>query len=183
MTSLFNGLITSKTRIRILMRLFLNPARHAYLRELAGEFGVSPSQVREELEQLQEAGLLARERSGRKIHYQANPGHPLFPELHSMVKKAMGMDHIFDSIIRRLGNLEKVYLLDEYAEGKEGGFIDLLLVGNIDQANLADLVAKAEHYIERKIRTVILSGDEFRQMWPALQSRPHLLIWEGGAVT
>ncbi|MBI5557286.1 MAG: winged helix-turn-helix transcriptional regulator [Deltaproteobacteria bacterium] len=180
MTSLFNGLITSKLRIRILMRLFLNPSRQAYLRELSNEFGVSPSQVREELQQLKESGLLADQRYGRKIHYQANTQHPLFPELHSMVKKAMGMDHIFDSIISRLGSLEKVYLLDEYAEGKDGGLIDLLLVGDIDQANLTDLVAKAERYVERKIRTIILGTHEYVKMWPTFKNRPHLLIWEKG---
>ena len=45
MKDLFTSLITSKTRIRILMRLFLNPEGNAYLRELAEEFAVSPSQV------------------------------------------------------------------------------------------------------------------------------------------
>ena len=52
MVNLLSGLITSKTRMRILMRLFLNPARQAYVRELASEFGMSPSQVKDELDQL-----------------------------------------------------------------------------------------------------------------------------------
>ena len=34
MVPLFDALITSKMRVRILMRLFLDPANHAYLREL-----------------------------------------------------------------------------------------------------------------------------------------------------
>jgi hypothetical protein len=34
------------------MRLFHNPKQHAYLRELSDEFGLAPSQVREELKQL-----------------------------------------------------------------------------------------------------------------------------------
>ncbi len=62
MKSIFSGLITSKTRIRILMRLFLNPGRQAYLRELADEFNASPSQVREELRQLNDAGFLESEK-------------------------------------------------------------------------------------------------------------------------
>ena len=57
MTSIFSGLITSKTRIKILMRLFLNPKQNAYLRELADEFNAAPSQVREELRQLNDAGF------------------------------------------------------------------------------------------------------------------------------
>ena len=103
MDTLFTGLITSRTRIQILMRLFLNPQRQAYLRELAAEFDISPSQVKEELGQLHQAGLLRNERSGRQINYRANTTHPLFPELQSMVRKALGMDRILESIIERLG--------------------------------------------------------------------------------
>ena len=55
---MLSGLITSKIRIQILMRLFLNPERNAYLRELAGEFGASPCHVKNELDQLKEADLL-----------------------------------------------------------------------------------------------------------------------------
>jgi len=175
--SIFSGLITSKTRIRILMRLFLNPDRHAYLRELAGEFQASPSQVREELQQLNDAGLLEREKEGRQINYRANSNHPLFPELHSMVRKALGMDRILDSIIERLGNLEQAWLIDDYAEGKDTGLIDLVLVGDIHQENLGDLVAKTERYIGRKIRTLVLSSSEYRDLGPTFAGRPQFLLW------
>ena len=180
LNSIFSGLITSKTRIRILMRLFQNPDSQAYLRELAGEFKVSPSQVRDELQQLNEAGLLEREKNGRQINYRANSKHPLFPELHSMVRKALGMDKILDSIIERLGNLEQAWLIDDYAEGKDTGLIDLMLVGDIDQANLVDLVAKTERYIGRKIRTMVLSGKEHNKLERLFDARPRLLLWERG---
>ena len=174
---LFSGLITSKTRIRILMRLFLNPEGNAYLRELAEEFAVSPSQVKEELSQLSGAGLLESEKQGRQIHYRANTRHPLFPELHSMVHKALGMDRIIDSVIERLGRLEFAFLLDDYAEGKDTGIIDLGLVGDIDQTNLVDLVGKTERYIGRKIRTLVLSPEEYARMRPVLKKRPMLPLW------
>jgi predicted transcriptional regulator len=177
MLDVFNGLITSKVRARILMRLFLNPNQNAYLRELAKEFDVSPSQIKEELDNLSEAGLLSKEKGGRQINYSANVRHSLFPELHSMVKKAMGMDRILDSIVCRLGKLEKAYVIDDYAEGKDTGIIDLVLIGNIDRENLNDLVAKSEKYIERKIRTLVLSHDEYNRLKKSLAGRPTLLLW------
>jgi DNA-binding IscR family transcriptional regulator len=67
MLSLFSGLITSKTRIKILMRLFLNPNGAAYLRELADDFQTSPSQVKDELDQLREAKLLVSSKEGRQV--------------------------------------------------------------------------------------------------------------------
>jgi DNA-binding transcriptional ArsR family regulator len=177
MRDLFSGLITSKTRIRILMRLFLNPGGNAYLRELAEEFAISPSQVKDELSQLRQAGLLESEKQGRQIHYRANTRHPLFPELHSMVHKALGMDRILDSVIERLGHLEMAFLLDDYAEGKDTGIIDLGLVGAIDTTNLTDLVGKTERYIGRKIRTLVLTRDEYARLRPMLSKRPILPLW------
>ena len=178
MVSIFSGLITSKTRIKILIRLFLNPTRQAYLRELADEFNAAPSQVREELRHLDEAGFLESKKNGRQINYKANQKHPLFHELQSMVQKSLGMDRILDSILDRLGNLEEAYLIDDYAEGKDTGIIDLVLVGNIDQENLIDLVHKTERYIDRKIRTLVLSSEEWRGMFSDLKKRPLLKLWQ-----
>ena len=86
------------------------------------------------------------------------------PELKSMVSKVMGIDQVIDGIVNRLGDLELAYLIDDYAEGKDTGIIDLVLVGNIDEENLIDLVHKTERYIDRKIRTLILSNKEWKDL-------------------
>ena len=177
MLDVFNGLITSKVRARILMRLFLNPEQHAYLRELAKEFGVSPSHIKEELDNMSEVGLLSREKEGRQINYSANVGHSLFPELSSMVKKAMGMDRILDSIVKRLGNLEQAFVIDDYAEGKDSGLIDLVLIGEIDRNNLEDLVAKTEKYVQRTIRTLVFSEKGFAEKTSLFKDRAIFYLW------
>ena len=160
------------------MSLFLNPERSAYLRELSEEFSVSPSMVKGELQSMEENGLLTSEKAGKQIFYRANKQHPLFPELNSMVHKALGMDHILESIIDRLGDLEQAYLLDDYAEGRDTGIVDLLLVGHIDTTNLGDLVNKTEKYIGRKIRTLCLTPDEYHGMTEQLGRRTKMLLWE-----
>ena len=68
--------------------------------------------------------------------------------------------------------------LDDYAENKDTGIIDLLLVGNIDPYHLNDLSRKTERYIKRKIRPLVLSSDEFEQFRPKLEDRPRFLVWE-----
>ena len=178
MDNLFAGLIASKTRIKLLIRFFFNPKTQSYLRELAKEFDVSTNSVREELNQLTKTNLLNSQKDGRQVFYTANQEHPLFPELKSMVSKVMGIDQVIDGIVNRLGDLEKAYLIDEYAEGKDTGIIDLLLVGNINQYHLNDLSRKTERYIKRKIRSLVLSREEFDELKPMLENRPRLLIWE-----
>ena len=178
MPSLLGSFITSKMRIRILMRLFLNPDQDAYLRELSNEFNASTSQVKDELQHLSAAGLLESHKNGRQINYRANTSHPLFPELQSMVKKSLGMDQILESIIQRLGNLKLAFLVDDYAQGKDTGLIDLVLVGDIDRNSLEDLVKKTEKYINRKIRTFVLNQSEYKGMETVFEGKPKLILWE-----
>jgi len=176
--NLFTGLISSKTRIKLLIRFFFNPSTRSYLRELANEFNVSTNSVREELNQLTRTELLTSQKSGRQVFYKANQKHPLFPELKSMVSKVMGIDQVVDGIVTRLGDLELAFLLDDYAEGKDSGIIDLVLVGDIDQYHLNDLSRKTERYINRKIRSLVLSRDEFKEFEPKLKASAHILIWK-----
>jgi hypothetical protein len=178
MDNLLAGLISSKTRIKLLVRLFFNPNTRAYLRELAKEFDVSTNAVREELNQLKKTKLLRTQKSGRQVYYMANTAHSLFPELKSMVSKVMGIDQVIDGIVDRLGDLERAYLIGDYAEGKDTQIIDLVLVGNIDHYHLNDLSRKTERYINRKIRSLVLSRDEFQDFLPKLENQPRVLIWE-----
>jgi len=178
MENIFSGLITSKTRIKLLVRLFFNPQVRSYLRQLAKEFNLSTNAVREELNQLKNADLLKTEKCGRQVHYWANTDHPLFPELKSMATKAVGFDRIIESIVNRLGELERAYVIDDYAEGKDTGIIDLVLVGNIDAYHLNDLCRKTEKYIKRIIRPLVLPVAEYMDFKKDLMQRPHFLIWE-----
>jgi len=176
--SLFTGIISSKTRIKLLTRLFFNPQIRSYLRELAKEFNISTNSVREELNQLKQSKLLKAEKNGRQVFYMANQEHPLFPELKAMVGKVMGIDKVIDGIVNRLGDLELACVIGDYAEGKDTGIVDLLLVGKIDQYHLSDLSRKTELYIKRKIRSLVLSRKEYEQMLPELEKRPRVLVWE-----
>jgi predicted nucleotidyltransferase len=159
------------------MRFFLNPKARSYLRELAKEFNISTNAVREELNLMTQTHLLKAEKNGRNVFYSANTEHTLFPELRSMVQKVMGIDQVVDSIVTRLGNLETAYLIGDYAEGKDTGIIDLVLVGDIDSFHLNDLTKKTERYVQRKIRTLVFKADEFNSFAVEFSKMPQMLIW------
>jgi hypothetical protein len=120
---------------------------------------------------------LKAEKNGRNVFYSANTEHALFPELRSMVQKVMGIDQVIDGILSRLGDLKYAYLIDDYSQGKDSGIIDLLLVGNLNHHHLFDLITKTEKYINRKIRLLLLSEDEFNHLRSKLTTKPHLLVW------
>ena len=175
-----SGVIPSRTRVQILVKLFLNPGVSAYLRALAKEFDVSPNAIRTELNNLRRHKVLVSERDGRNIYYRANTSHPLFPELSSMVRKITGIDELVRSVVDRLGNIESAYLVGDYARGADSGIIDVVLVGNVDRVQLDDFVAKTEAYIDRKIRTLVLTPEEFGRLQESRGFKPILKLWESG---
>lgn len=166
-------LFTSKTRIKLLLKLFLNPGVSCYLRELAKEFALSPNALKEELDSLSQAGYLAREQNGRSAYFRANTSHPFFPEIHSIVKKTLGFDMLLDEVLASLGQVEGVYILDDYALGKDTGLIDLLVVGDVDRTRLGELARITEGKINRKVRVMTILAEDFEKSRDIFLTRPH----------
>lgn len=166
-------LFTSKTRIKLLLKLFLNPGVSCYLRELAKEFALSPNALKEELDSLSQAGYLEREQNGRSAYFRANTKHPFFPEISSIVRKTIGIDKLLDEVLASLGQVEAVYILDDYALGKDTGLIDLLVVGEVDRTRLDELARIAESKIKRKVRLISLLSEDFENNRDIFLKRPH----------
>jgi uncharacterized protein YpmS len=86
---LLDILITSKTRVKLLVKFFGDPNTKSYLRELAEEFGDSTNSVRIELNRLVEAGLLNVWSEDPYKVYQANKQHEYFTDLHNIVLRML----------------------------------------------------------------------------------------------
>lgn len=172
-------LITSKTRIKLLLKFFLNSNNTAYLRSLEPEFGESTNAIRQELNRFEDAGLLVSLSEGNKKIYKANTKHPLFPEINGLLMKHIGLDKIIEKVVNKLGRLEAVYLVGEIAKGKNSKVIDLWFVGDkIDKKYLLDLMEKAEQMINRKIRYIILDDKELQDFLNTNNKNEFLLLWE-----
>jgi predicted nucleotidyltransferase len=151
------------------------------LRGLADEFDESTNSIRIELNRFEDAGMLVSENKGNKKLYKANDRHPLFGDLRSIMMKYIGIDRLIEIIIDRMGRVEKMYLTGDYAKGKDSGIIDLAFVGDIDKAYLIKMVSKAEKLVDRKVRFVTYSSDEWARLEYNLNGagkEKHLLLWE-----
>ena len=69
---MLDSLITSKTRLRMLIKFFINTANKGYLNGLANEFNESTNSIRKELNNLSAAGYLLKVKSDNKVIYNAN---------------------------------------------------------------------------------------------------------------
>lgn len=174
---MLDTLITSKTRIKLILKFFLNPRSTAYLRGLAEEFGESSNAIRLELNRFEQAGLLESESKGNKKVFKANTKHPLYKDIHNIVRKTIGIDRIVDEVVRELGQVEEAYITGDFAVGRDGPTVDIVLIGNnINTDYLVRLVKKAEGMIRRHIRYLILPPEESARIHE--DGRNNVLVWK-----
>ena len=173
---MLDSIITSKTRVKLLLKFLLNSETKSYLRGLENEFGESSNAIRVELNRLEEAGILVSEIDHNKKYFRANTRHPMFDDIHNILKKNVGIDQIIERIIAQIGNLQAAYITGDFAIGHESKIIDLVLIGqNLDTNYISSLVAKAETLIKRKIRHLELTSDQMKEYF---QDKPTFLIWK-----
>ena len=170
-------LITSKTRIKLLLKFFLNANNTGYLKSLESEFEDSSNGIRLELNKFEAASLLISENKGNKKIFKANTKHPMFNDLHNIVMKYTGLDQVIDAVVENLGNVYQVYLLGSFARGVESKIIDILIVGDLNKDYLYTLVEKAGAMVGKKVRVLLYTKDEFAEAQPEILAEEHLLIW------
>ena len=150
-------LINSKTRLRILIKFFINVGNNGYLRGLAEEMDESTNSIRKELNNLSEAGYLNKEIIQNRVSYKANSKHPLFAALQKIIHQHIGLDSLVAIVLERMGDVKKIVVIGDYANGNDTGTIDVVLVGkDLNNDYILKLASKIEHEIKREVNFTIL---------------------------
>lgn len=173
--TMLEALISSKTRIKLLLRLFLNPESKSYLRGLAEEFNESTNSVRLELARFENAGMVKSELVGNKKYYRANAGFSLFNEVRSILLKQTGLNSVIEEVVEKLGDLKRVYLTGDLAKGMQSDIISLVFVGSPDRVYLTHLIHKVESITSKKIQYLVYSEAESNDL--EFESDKFLLLW------
>ena len=170
---LLGPLITSKTRLKLLLRFFLNHNLSGYLQGLSKELDENTNSIRVELNRLEEAGILSSELEGRKKLYRVNEQHPLTENLTNIVRKVTGVDALVDRVVGRLPGLEQVWVCGDLAQGLQSETIECVLVGvDLEEEYITKLLNKVEKQLTKKVQYVIVTKAS------PLQVQKNLLIWE-----
>ena len=151
-------LITSKTRLRLLIKFFISQANTGYLNGLANEMGESTNAIRKELNHLQDAGYLEKLKVNNKVEYKANTEHPLFEVLRKVVLKHLGLEDVVEKVLEKMGNVDQIILVGDYAKGNDSGLIEVFLIGNgLNMQYITQLEDKIEKLIGRKVSFYLAS--------------------------
>lgn len=160
---MLDSLITSKTRLKLLIKFFVSASNRGYLRGLADEFKESTNSIRKELNQLTEAGYLIREDNDYKVYYRANVGHSLFSSLHNLVHNFLGIEVFVDQVLDRAGDIHEIALLGDYAQGLDSGSIEILIMGSgIDINYLEQLAFKAGTILGKEVSIYTTYSDPLK---------------------
>tara|TARA_Y100000768_G_scaffold328513_1_gene266538 strand:+ start:65 stop:583 length:519 start_codon:yes stop_codon:yes gene_type:complete len=163
-------LITSKTRLRLLIKFFISQANKGYLNGLASEMGESTNAIRKELNHLQGAGYLDKIKVDNKVEYKANTKHPLFQVLRKVVLKHLGLEDIVETVLDRMGNVREIILVGDYAKGNDTGLIEVFLIGkDLNMNYINQLEEKIEKLIGRKVSFYLASK--------FLSDREHIVLF------
>jgi len=172
---MLDTLVSSKTKIKLLLKFFLNSSNTSYLRNLETEFSESTNAIRIELNKFEDSGLLISHLQSNKKIFKANTNHPLFPEINSIVRKYIGIDKIIDSIISKLGIPEEVWLVGKIAKGMNSDTIEIVIRGDVNKQYLDGLIKKVEGTINKKLKINLVDMNK-KNMF-INDSEPYLLLW------
>lgn len=168
---MLNKIITSKTRLRLLIKFFISQANKGYLNGLAAEMGESTNSIRKELNHLHSAGYLSKIKKDNKVEYQVNSKHPLYETLRKVVLKHLGLEDIVEAVLEKMGSISQILLVGDYAEGKDSGNIEIFLIGNnLDMNYINQLEPKIEKIIDRKVSFYLSSK--------FLSDQKHIILYE-----
>ena len=171
-------LISSKTRIKLLIKFFLNSNNTAYLRNLEDEFKESTNGIRIELNKFEKAGFLNSFTEGNKKIFKANTKHPLFNDLNKIILKMVGVEYVLEYILQRSGGLEKVYLTGQLANGQNSDIIDVVLIGkDINTDFLKEQFIKAEKKLSKTVNYTFFETEDLFIESIAITNNKPLLVW------
>jgi predicted nucleotidyltransferase len=154
-----------KNRQRLLGALFGQPGRAWYAAELAKHIGVLRSGVQRDLKTLTGAGLLKSYRKGHMVFFQANEDAPLFPELHGLILKTVGLvEALRQTLAPMADEIQLAFVYGSIAAAREqpDSDIDLMIVGSVHRMRLSRPLQQAGLQLGREVNLSLYNPSEFK---------------------
>jgi len=129
MHDLLDGMLDSRSKVRVQRLLFRFPGRDFTEREIARTIGMSPNTVNLALRDLRQNGIFIYKRVGRTHLYRCNKESALFPMLESLFESERELSgSLMDLIRQRMGGVESCIVFGSFARNEETSESDLDLL-------------------------------------------------------
>jgi predicted nucleotidyltransferase/DNA-binding HxlR family transcriptional regulator len=163
-SSSLESLFRSRAQISILKLLFLNSSKEFHANEIARQVEVAPSTITKEMPHLQRIGLVSRRIQGTLVLYKINKKCIIFDEMKRIFLKFETLDEILRQGLPGK-DIKYALIYGSFAKGieSETSDIDLLVIGDIDEASMIKSVSRAERTSGRQINFVLWNEKDFAE--------------------
>jgi len=168
------GALFPRTRRAVLGLLFGRPEEDFYLRQIVRITAAGRGAVQRELQGLTRAGLLTRERRGNLTFYRANRASPLFPELHGLMVKTVGVAEVIREALAAVEGIRLALIYGSVAAETEDAQsdVDVLIVSDTPFAAIAAALSATQSRLGREVNPSVYSRTEFAEK---REARHHFL--------
>ncbi len=160
---MFDDLITSKSRVKVLNVFLTTPASMYHVRELVRKTGDEINAVRRELMYLEKKGILNREARANRVYYSFAKTYPFYYDLLRVGAKTIGLGAEVLKNKAKLGKIRYAMFSGGFVRHlkKEQESVDFLMVGTIVLPELALLVRNEEKRLDSEINYTVMTDEEF----------------------
>ena len=155
----------TRTQQRVLGVLFAHPERSFYASELIRLAMTGTGAAQRELARLEQGGLVTSRRIGHQKHYQANAQSPLFPEIHSLVVKTVGLVEPLRTALAPLASkIRAAFVYGSVAKGADRSQSDIDLMVISERLTYGDLFGALHHaaaVLGREVNPTVYTRAEF----------------------
>ena len=159
------GALFTGTQQRVLALLFGQPNRSFYASELITLARAGSGAVQRELAKLSKSGLVTVKTIGSQKHYQANPGSPIFAELHSITQKTVGLaEPLRDALTPLARKIRAAFVYGSVAKRQDTAASDVDVMLLSDELSYGDVFSALEDvgvWLGRTVNPTILTQQEF----------------------
>lgn len=175
----------------LLAWIYLHPDTAYSVTDLAYRLGVSQSTVSREADRLLEAGLVSEQRRGNMRLLRADLTSPLARPLTELLELTYGPAAVLADLLPAVTGVDEAYIYGSWAARHAGEpgppprDIDVLVVGEADEDELADAAAAAERWLGREVNIHRVSAATWRTpggdpFLTSVRSRPLFPVVEPG---
>jgi hypothetical protein len=173
---MFEQLFGSKTRVKLLQLFFSNPNRSFYVREITRKIDEQINSVRRELSNLLSIGILTSDANNNRLYYEVNQDYENYKPLAMIfggATKPVGVtkkdeepakaakevdlspEHPLAKAARATGHVELALLTGQFTRD-DGADVDILLVGDLNQAKVNKFISELEKAENKELRYAVM---------------------------
>jgi len=158
-------LFTSKSRVKLLELLLLNPTEELHLREMSRRTHVSAPYVKREMTNLINLGLVLKRSQGNLTLFKFNKDSPIAEELKRIFLKTESFGRFIQDSLKEIGNIKFALIYGSFAKGEEAetSDIDLLIIGDVNERRMLGIMEKIEERVGREVNYIAWTEYEFEK--------------------